>query len=72
MSDYLNRLKAHPGVPIASLVSVAGPVVALLRHDGVWQIGLFMLVFWIPVFITARTQPLPEDSGDTEWGVSDE
>lgn len=61
MSDYWKRLKVHPGVPIATVLSLAGPIVGLMREDGSWWVGLIMLVFWIPVLITARTQPLPEE-----------
>lgn len=59
MSDYLKRLSNHPGVPMAALLSFAGPVVALMRPDGEWRVGLITLVFWLPVLITARSQPLP-------------
>ena len=59
MSDYFKRLSNHPGVPMAALLTVAGPMVALMRPDGDWRVGLIMTVFWVPVLITARTQPLP-------------
>ena len=59
MSNYWKRLQNHPGVPIAALLSIAGPIAGLLREDGDWRVGLIMLIFWVPVLITARTQPLP-------------
>lgn len=64
MSDYLKRLSNHPGVPMAALLSVAGPLLALMRPDGEWRVGLITLVFWLPVLITARSQPLPGKNND--------
>jgi len=59
MSDYLRKLKSHPGVPIATAFTVFGGV-AGLQND---HMGFFMgalvsgIVVWIPVLITARSQP---------------
>lgn len=60
-AGYWRRLKAHPGVPIAAILSLSGPAIALQRPDGDWRVGLIMLFSWVPVLITARTQPLPQD-----------
>lgn len=61
MSDYWKRLGNHPGVPMAALLSVLGPIFGLMRPDGDWRVGLIMMIFWVPVLITARTQPLPKE-----------
>ena len=60
-AGYWKRLKHHPGVPIATILSFAGPAVALTRPDGNWMVGLVMLLTWVPVLVTARTQPIPRD-----------
>jgi len=59
MSNYLRRLSIHPGVPMATAMSIAGLIAGLQRPDGNWAVGLIMLVVWIPVLITAASQPLP-------------
>ena len=61
MLDYWRRLKAHPGVEIASLLSVAGGFAGLQSDIGFIGGELVMgVVVWTPVLITARTQPLPD------------
>ena len=55
---YLDRLKRHPGVPIATACSALGFVAG--AHGIHWlRLGLIgaaiMSVFWIPVLITARS-----------------
>jgi len=52
---YWKRLRHHPGVPIASVFTVAGALA------GGVQGTLIASLIWIPVLITARTQPVPED-----------
>jgi hypothetical protein len=54
MSDYFKRLQIHPGVPIASMLTV------MMGLMGGWGGALASLMFWVPVLITARTQPLPK------------
>lgn len=61
MNDYWKRLKNHPGVPMASALSIAGIVAAAASEHGDWRVGLLVSVFWIPVLLTARTQPLPKE-----------
>jgi hypothetical protein len=64
MTDYLRRLEAHPGVPVASLLTVMATLVTF-GTDTPWYGGTAIrLTAWIPVLITARTQPLPEDEHD--------
>lgn len=56
MSDYFQRLKRHPGAPMAAALTMAGVVLAATsEHD--WRVMLVSSVWWIPVLITARTQP---------------
>lgn len=57
MSDYLRRLRAHPGVMIATVFSVSCAVV--LHRDGWLVVFVASALVWAPVLITARTQPLP-------------
>lgn len=66
MRIYFKRLQNHPGVPIAAALSVIGPAVALSRPDGDWRIGLVMLIVWVPVLITAVTQPIASKSEGSE------
>jgi hypothetical protein len=56
---YWQRLKAHPGVGIATILSLSGFVIG--ASVGEWWRGCIMLVFWIPVLLTARTQPVGEE-----------
>jgi hypothetical protein len=58
MRTYFRRLQNHPGVPIATMFSLFGVVAALIQGMD-WYMGLPMSIFWIPVLLTARTQPLP-------------
>lgn len=64
MSDYWERLKIHPGVPLASLFTGLG--VWLAVTDGIWLAIPAMSIWWVPVLITARTQPLPEPPEELE------
>lgn len=62
MSDYFKRLSIHPGVPIASLMTLAG---AIAGADGgtkgvLCGAAALGTICWLPVLITARTQPLPK------------
>jgi hypothetical protein len=64
MTDYLRRLEAHPGVPVAMMLTVMATLVTF-GTDTPWCCGTAIgLTAWIPVLITARTQPLPEDDND--------
>ena len=62
LKDYLKRLSNHPGVPIASTLTVIGPLIA--AQNGDWRYGLVMLTFWVPVLLTTINQPLPNDISD--------
>jgi len=53
---YWDQLKVHPGVSSASLLTFFGIITSL--EKGMWQPAAVMSVFWIPVLITARTQPV--------------
>lgn len=65
MRSYWKRLRNHPGVPTASVLTVAFCLAGMSRDDvslmqGV-VIGLVTSLFmWAIVLWTARTQPLPE------------
>lgn len=61
MSDYWKRLKNHQGFPVAIFLSLTGLLMGLSRQDGNWWLGLSMSAFWIPVLLTARTEPLPRE-----------
>lgn len=57
--NYWKKLKNHPGVLPAALMSMFGVLVAV--EKGILPALPVIIVWWIPVLITARTQPLPED-----------
>lgn len=60
MRDYLRRLSIHPGVPTAS---VMGALFIVAGLPDAWVAGLMVaLLCWVPVLITALSQPLPPDS----------
>lgn len=49
---YWQRLKGHPGVPIASIATLFGVV-----ERGWFGLAVSALV-WLPVLVTARDQPV--------------
>ena len=55
---YWQRLKRHPGVPVAIACQGMGFIAGFTRPDGDLKIAFIgmaiMSVFWIPVLITAR------------------
>ena len=58
MKTYLKRLGNHPGVPVASMLTVLFSVASWPQ----WYVGFACsLVFWFIVLITAWTQPLPKE-----------
>ena len=64
---YMDRLKAHPGVPIASMMTVIGGF-AGVANESMTTLGgfifgacVFAAVTWPIVLWTARTQPVHED-----------
>lgn len=66
MNRYWKRLKNHPGVPIASFLTVAFCFAGMGRDDASLAqgalIGLVTSLFvWAIVLWTARTQPLPKE-----------
>ena len=61
MSDYMKRLKHHPGVPVAFFISFFMFLSGLPFMARALTMLLVSIIFWIPVLITARTQPLPKD-----------
>ncbi len=69
MKTYWKRLKNHPGVPVATAMSVMFPL-AGLGNENDWRVGVIAgavaaLAVWAIVLWTARTQPLPrEDEED--------
>lgn len=59
---YWQRLKGHPGVPMATMLSFIFPLAGLGNANG-WEGGVIAglvasLVIWMIVLWTARTQPL--------------
>ena len=68
---YFDRLKQHPGVPVASMMTViggfAGAASDSMSFAGGFVFGacIFAIVTWPIVLWTARTQPVEhEGSGD--------
>lgn len=51
--SYLQRLRRHPGLPIATFMTIAFTVVG---WDRAWWFGpvISFLLLWLPVLITAR------------------
>jgi hypothetical protein len=58
---YWKRLSHHPGISFAVAMTALGLMAGFARPDGNWAFGLVGLLVWIPLLITARTQPVPED-----------
>lgn len=64
--SYFTRLKHHPGVPIATVAPTVPLIVEMMLEDGALEVGVigaivFAVFFWVPVLLTARTQPVPGD-----------
>jgi len=60
MRTYFKRLKNHPGVPVATILSIAFFLMGL--PDSLSLFGLVASgIFWVPVLLTAINQPLPRD-----------
>jgi len=64
---YLDRLKSHPGVPVASMMTVIGGFSGAANEsmgaiDGfIFGACVLGVVCWPIVLWTARTQPVHED-----------
>jgi len=60
MKTYWNNLKEHPGVPLASLMSLLCPLAGMtnksfsILHGAIFGLCLSILI-WIPVLITNYT-----------------
>lgn len=54
MKRYLRNLRHHPGVPIATAMTLMGALAGKGSPRGAIVGALVMSVFWIPVLITAR------------------
>ena len=62
MRTYCKRLKNHPGVPLAAILTCAFVILGIEKGGGGMIAGfLGSLVFWAIVLITAITQPLPRE-----------
>lgn len=65
MRNYLIRLKAHPGVPVATVLSAAFPLAALGNENspgGAMILALFFAALvWTVVLWTARDLSLPDE-----------
>lgn len=64
MRNYFKRLRAHPGVPVAAMLTIMFLIGGLANKNP--QSGLIdglaaSLSIWLIVLITARTQPLPRE-----------
>lgn len=62
MKTYLKRLKSHPGVPIAMMLTSVAVLCAIANDSTTVKQGIIVglvasLFFWVPVLITARNQP---------------
>lgn len=56
---YWMRLGSHPGVPMAAVFTLMGAVAGMERGaTGALTGAALMSLFWIPVLLTARTQPV--------------
>lgn len=67
MGDYMKRLSIHPGMPIATAMTVVGAIAGAQEGGTTGALAgaaAFGLVCWVPVLITARTQPLPKQERD--------
>ena len=55
---YWQRLKRHPGVGMATMLTIAGGTAGASRGDGLGGVLFGVLVMsalaWLPVLITAR------------------
>lgn len=65
MKTYYKRLRGHPGVPVAGLVSFLFPLAGVGDEKG-WLGGVIAglvaaAVVWAIVLWTARTQPIREE-----------
>jgi uncharacterized membrane protein len=49
---YWQRLKGHPGVPVAAFMTIGGALA------GGWFGLVVGALTWVPVLITARDQPV--------------
>lgn len=66
MKTYLKRLSVHPGVPVATFLSLAFMFAGIANEnmgvlDGAIMGLIVSAVPWAIVLLTARTQPLPKD-----------
>lgn len=64
MKTYLKRLRIHPGVPVASMLTLIFMLAGLGNKNwlaGVIAGAVVSILMWCVVLWTARTQPLPED-----------
>jgi hypothetical protein len=64
---YFDRLKNHPGIPVATMLTFAFILAGFANKNPVFGIalGLVASIFvWITVLITARTQPVQKKSDD--------
>ena len=56
MKTYLHRLRRHPGLGYATVLTASGVVAGAGRGgaSGALVGGLFMSICWVPVLLTAR------------------
>lgn len=64
MKTYIKRLKAHPGVPVAAMLTVVFPLAGLGNKNTLPGVAAGLAcaaMVWLIVLWTARTQPLPKE-----------
>ena len=69
MKTYLKRLSNHPGVPVATMVSILATFAGMANENmGVLTGAIFgfavSLIPWAIVLITAISQPLPRGGAE--------
>ena len=63
---YWQRLRAHPGTGYATMFTLLGALSGAQRHDAsltttIVGAAVMGIICWVPVLLTARTQPVHED-----------
>ena len=63
---YWQRLKAHPGTGYATMSTLLGALAGAQRQDAslttiITGASVMGIICWVPVLLTARTQPVHED-----------
>jgi len=69
---YMQRVRSHPGVPTAAILTVVFPLAGLMNEQPVTGIAAGFIAatsVWLIVLVTARTQPVsPTHNGGESDG----